>query len=105
MASEASGPFAGVIAPVATPFDENGEPDLEKFVEHAKWLLEDGCHALAPFGTTSEGNSIGIDERMEMLEELVSNGIAGEKLMPGTGMCAISDAVMLTQHAADLGCA
>ncbi|MEO1694779.1 MAG: dihydrodipicolinate synthase family protein [Pseudomonadota bacterium] len=94
----------GVIAPVITPFDDDGEPDAERFVAHAKWLLENGCHALAPFGTTSEGNSIGLEERMELLEELVDAGVAPELLMPGTGTCSVSDTVFLTQHAMDLGC-
>lgn len=96
--------FEGIIAPVLTPFGEDGTPDSERFVEHAQWLLEDGCHALAPFGTTSEGNSIGLDERMELLEDLVDAGIEPSALMPGTGTCSVADTVMLTQHALDLGC-
>jgi 4-hydroxy-tetrahydrodipicolinate synthase len=96
--------FSGVIAPVLTPFGEDGEPDLERFVEHCLWLMEEGCTGLAPFGTTSEGNSLGLDERMELLEELVDEDIDAARLMPGTGACALSDAVVLTKHAVDLGC-
>jgi 4-hydroxy-tetrahydrodipicolinate synthase len=81
------GGFSGVIAPVLTPFGEDGNPDGERFVEHAHWLMETGCTALAPFGTTSEANSLGLDERMELLEELVDGDIDPEKLMPGTGTC------------------
>ena len=43
--------FSGVIAPVLTPFGEDGAPDPDRFIEHAEWLLEDGCTALAAFGT------------------------------------------------------
>jgi 4-hydroxy-tetrahydrodipicolinate synthase len=96
--------FSGVIAPVLTPFGEDGGPDAERFVEHCHWLMAEGCTGLAPFGTTSEGNSLGLDERMELLEELVDDGIDGAKLMPGTGTCALADAVTLTKHAVDLGC-
>ncbi|MFO7298475.1 MAG: dihydrodipicolinate synthase family protein [Pseudomonadota bacterium] len=96
--------FSGVIAPVLTPFGEDGAPDPDRFIEHAEWLLEDGCTALAPFGTTSEANSLGLDERMELLEELVDSGIDPAKLMPGTGSCSVTDATILTQHAVDLGC-
>jgi 4-hydroxy-tetrahydrodipicolinate synthase len=96
--------FSGVIAPVLTPFGEDGAPDPERFVEHAEWLMSNGCTALAPFGTTSEANSLGLDERMEMLEELVDAGINPARLMPGTGMCSTTDTVILTQHAVDLGC-
>jgi 4-hydroxy-tetrahydrodipicolinate synthase len=96
--------FSGVIAPVCTPFGEDGAPDADRFVEHANWLLKDGCTGLAPFGTTSEANSLGLDERMELLEELEDSGIDPAKLMPGTGMCSVSDAITLTQHAVDVGC-
>ena len=96
--------FSGVITPVLTPFGEDGGPDAERFVEHCHWLMAEGCTGLAPFGTTSEGNSLGLDERMELLEELVDDGIDGAKLMPGTGTCALADAVTLTKHAVDLGC-
>jgi 4-hydroxy-tetrahydrodipicolinate synthase len=96
--------FSGVIAPVLTPFGEDGAPDPDRFIEHAEWLLEDGCTALAPFGTTSEANSLGLDERMELLEELIDSGVDPANLMPGTGSCSVSDAAILTQHAVDLGC-
>src|SRR5262245_3000224 len=98
------GQFSGVIAPVLTPFGEDGSPDAERFVDHCQWLMQEGCTALAPFGTTSGGNSLGVDERLELLEELVdSDGEAG-RLMPGTGSCSLADAIVLTRHAVELGC-
>jgi len=96
--------FSGVIAPVLTPFGEDGGPDVERFVAHCQWLMQEGCTALAPFGTTSEGNSLGVDERMELLEELADSDFDTGKLMPGTGSCSLADAIVLTRHAVDLGC-
>lgn len=98
--------FSGVIAPVLTPFGDDGTPDPDRFVEHAEWLMspEGGCTGLAPFGTTSEANSLGLDERMELLEDLVDAGIEPLNLMPGTGTCSLQDTAILTQHAMDLGC-
>ncbi len=96
--------FSGVIAPILTPFGEDGSPDPDRFIEHAEWLMgEGGCTALAPFGTTSEANSLGLDERMDLLEELVEGGTEPLNLMPGTGTCSLSDTVTLTQHAIDMG--
>jgi 4-hydroxy-tetrahydrodipicolinate synthase len=80
-------------------------PDVQKWVAIAKSLLADGCTALAPFGTTSEANSIGIEERMDMLEKLVAAGVPAAQLLPGTGTCAITDTVKLTAQATRLGCA
>jgi len=96
--------FSGVIAPVLTPFGEDGGPDAERLVAHCQWLMQEGCTALAPFGTTSEGNSLGVDERMELLEELADGDLDAGKLMPGTGSCSLADAIVLTRHAVDLGC-
>ena len=96
--------FSGVIAPVLTPFGEDGGPDPERFVAHCQWLMQEGCTGLAPFGTTSEGNSLGVDERMELLEELADSDIEATTLMPGTGACARADAIVLTRHAVDVGC-
>jgi len=96
--------FSGVIAPVLTPFGEDGSPDAERFVAHCEWLMQEGCTALAPFGTTSEGNSLGVDERMELLEELADSDIEAGTLMPGTGSCSLADAIVLTRHAVELGC-
>jgi 4-hydroxy-tetrahydrodipicolinate synthase len=96
--------FSGVIAPVLTPFGEDGGPDTERFVAHCEWLMAEGCTGLAPFGTTSEGNSLGLDERMELLEELVDSDIDAANLMPGTGAPSLADAIVLTKHAVELGC-
>ncbi len=96
--------FRGVLAPVLTPFDESLEPDAERFVAHARWLLEDGCTGLAPFGTTGEAVSLGLGERQRLLEALVEGGVDPGVLMPGTGLCSIPDTVALTRAAVEAGC-
>lgn len=96
--------FYGVISPILTPFGDDGNPDAARFVAHAKWLLADGCTGLAPFGTTGEANSLGLDERMGLLEALIEGGIDPKLLMPGTGLCALSDTVTVTKHAIEGGC-
>lgn len=96
--------FSGVIAPVLTPFGTDGAPDPDRFIDHAHWLIEEGCTALAPFGTTSEANSLGLDERLELLEALIEGGIDPAMLMPGTGACSLTDAIILTEHAVEAGC-
>lgn len=95
----------GVMAPVLTPLRADLSPDVQKWIGFAKSLLANGCTALAPFGTTSEANSIGIEERMDMLEKLVAAGVPASKLLPGTGTCAIADTVRLTAQATRFGCA
>ena len=97
-------PLGGVFAPVLTPMRDDLIPDTAKWIALCKQLLADGCTGLAPFGTTSEANSLGIGERMEMLDALIEAGVPAAKLMPGTGMCAFPDTVALSAQAARLGC-
>jgi 4-hydroxy-tetrahydrodipicolinate synthase len=95
---------AGVWAPAITPFRRDLSPDPDRFARHAHWLLENGCAGLAVFGTNSEANSLSVGERMLLLEHLLQHGVAADRLMPGTGCCAIADTVRLTAHAAGLNC-
>ena len=99
-----SQPFSGVLVPVLTPFTPSGEPDAGRFVAFCRWLLDQGAGGLAIFGTTSEANSMSPGERMELLDRLIAAGIPAQKLMPGTGACAMTDAVTLVRHAVDHGC-
>jgi 4-hydroxy-tetrahydrodipicolinate synthase len=94
----------GVLAPVVTPFRADLSPDRERFITHCRWLLSQNC-GLAPFGTTSEANSMSTDERISLLDALVAAGIDPSRMMPGTGCCSIVETVALTAHAVKHGCA
>src|SRR5216117_3144963 len=94
----------GVLAPVVTPFKADLSPDRERFIRHCQWLLSQKC-GLAPFGTTSEANSMSAEERTALLDTLVTAGIDPSRMMPGTGCCSITETVELTAHAVKHGCA
>jgi len=98
-------PLRGIFAPTLTPFRADLSVDVDRWIEHSKHLLATGCHGLCPFGTTSEANSLGLEERMALLEQLVAAGVSPTVLMPGTGTSALPDTVRLTAHAVTLGCA
>lgn len=95
--------FSGVLSPVVTPFDQNLGANAEKLESQCRWLLDQGV-GLAVFGTNSEANSLSVGEKAELLTALVEAGIPGERLMPGTGCCALTDTVELTRRAVSLGC-
>jgi len=97
--------LTGVLAPVITPFTAALTPDQDRFNRHCAWLLAHGCAGLAPFGTTSGANSLGLDERKKLLEGLVASGVDPGRLIPGTGCCALPETVALSAHAVALGCA
>ena len=93
-----------MLAPVVTPFKPDLTPDRERFIRHCQWLLSQNC-GLAPFGTTSEANSMSIDERISLLDALVAAGIDPARMMPGTGCCSMTETVALTALAVKHGCA
>lgn len=95
--------FAGVLAPVVTPFNDDLDPDPWKLVKQCRWLASQGV-GLAVFGTNSEANSLSVDEKSMLLHRLIEGGVPPERLMPGTGCCALTDTVDLTSHATELGC-
>jgi 4-hydroxy-tetrahydrodipicolinate synthase len=93
----------GILAAALTPMRPDLSIDREAFAAHCLRLLEAGCHGLAIFGTTGEANSFSIGERIDAWEALVEDGMPADVLLPGTGACALPDAVRLTQEALALG--
>ncbi len=95
----------GIIAPILTPFDDDLSVATGLYVAHAKWLIEQGCAGIAPFGTTGEALSVGIDERIDAIQALIDSGIDPMRLIPGTGLSNVADTARLSRACLDMGCA
>jgi 4-hydroxy-tetrahydrodipicolinate synthase len=96
--------FGGVNAAVLTAMRADLSIDLDRMAAHSSWLLANGCNGLGVLGTTGEANSVGTDERMEVLDGLIARAIPAGAMMPGTGTPSITDTVRLTRHAEAAGC-
>ena len=96
--------LSGVFSPVVMPFNDDLSPDAERLIKHCRWLLSQDV-GLAVFGTNSEANSLSVEEKISLLDQLIDAGIDTTRMMPGTGHCALTDTVRLTAHAVKLGCA
>lgn len=92
-----------VWSPVVTPFQQDLSPDVTRYIEHCQWLV-DSHVGLAIFGTNSEANSMSVAQKQNLLDALIEAGIAPSMMMPGTGSCALADAVTLTRHAVAAQC-
>jgi 1-pyrroline-4-hydroxy-2-carboxylate deaminase len=59
----------GVIVAAALPYAEDAtapaglRPDLDRYAEHCRWLIENGCHGVGPNGSLGEYSSLTGDER------------------------------------------
>ena len=82
--------------------DKNLNPHFETLILHCRRLLATGCHGVSVFGTTGEGNSLSVEERVVALEKLIEDGIHSRQLLPGTGSCALSDTIRLSRAAMEM---
>ena len=95
----------GVWCATLTPLDSAGAPAHASLAAHVKRLFAAGIDGIALFGTTGEGQSFSLSERRAGLDALLSTGVAPERVLPGTGCAALTDAIELTRHAVHAGCA
>ncbi|MBC7802104.1 MAG: dihydrodipicolinate synthase family protein, partial [Gemmatimonadaceae bacterium] len=96
--------YGGVNAAVLTPMRADLSVDLDRMAAHSRWLLANGCNGLGILGTTGEANSLGVSERIAVMEGMVERGIPAARLLPGVATPALTDTVMLAKRAAALGC-
>jgi 4-hydroxy-tetrahydrodipicolinate synthase len=87
----------GVYAAALTPLGADFAPDWGRLAAHCKWLLEQGCDGVAPLGTTGEANSLALDDRLQTAAALRRAGLPPERVIVGTGSCAVRDAVAMTR--------
>lgn len=95
----------GLIAPILTPFNNDLSVATSLYVAHAKRLFDQGCAGIAPFGTTGEALSVGIDERIAAIRDLIDGGIDAARMIPGTGLSNVADTARLSRACLDMGCA
>ncbi|MGI9248668.1 MAG: dihydrodipicolinate synthase family protein [Woeseiaceae bacterium] len=95
----------GVIAPILTPFNDDLSVATDLYLAHANRLFEQGCAGIAPFGTTGEALSVGIDERIDAIQALIVGGIDPSRVIPGTGLSNVADTARLSRACLDMGCA
>ena len=95
----------GLIAPILTPFNDDLSVATSLYVAHAERLFNQGCAGIAPFGTTGEALSVGIDERIAAIRDLIDGGIDPAKMIPGTGLSNVADTARLSRACLDMGCA
>jgi 4-hydroxy-tetrahydrodipicolinate synthase len=85
--------ITGVYCAAVTPVTDDLAPDHAAFVAHCSRLLDDGCDGIAMLGTTGEANSFSSAERKALLEAAIAGGVRPERLLPGTGVAALTETV------------
>lgn len=97
--------LAGVYAAALTPLHQDYSPDFEAIPQLLSYLAERGCHGALLLGTTGEGPSFDVNERLEIFRA----GLEVRQLHPdfrllaGTGTPSLTETINLTKSAFDMG--
>jgi 4-hydroxy-tetrahydrodipicolinate synthase len=94
-----------LIAAIATPIGSDLRLDVRLLSEHCRLLMAEGCDGITLFGTTGEGAAFAVLDRKLALEDLLSAGIAPQRLIVSVGALALPDVVALAAHATAQGVA
>lgn len=95
----------GVYTAVLTPMHSDYRCNHKLLADHCFGMVERGCQGVALFGTTGEGASFSVAERLEALEKLIAQEFDPKRVILGNGSASIPDTVELSHAALKLGCA
>ncbi len=96
-------PLRGLLAAPHTPFDTAGDVNLSVIPKQAAALVRNGVAGAFVCGTTGEGLSLTIAERMAVLDAWLAAKSAGFHVIAHVGAAAERDAIALTKHAVASG--
>lgn len=93
----------GVLAPVATTFDANGELDLAGFRANMEYYATSRLDGVVIMGSNGEYTLLDEAEKVRLIEAGVE-AVGGRKIvMAGTGVESTRGTIALTKRAAELG--
>ncbi|MSO59377.1 MAG: 4-hydroxy-tetrahydrodipicolinate synthase [Ilumatobacteraceae bacterium] len=95
--------FGEVLTAMITPFNADGEVNIDEAIRLARWLQDNGNDGLVLTGTTGESSTLTDDEKI-MLWEAISNAVT-IPVVAGTGSNDTLHSVNLTRQASKLGVA
>jgi len=92
-----SGIFAATMSVLNTDLSLN----VEKTIDHAEKLINQGCHGTAIFGSTGQSQLIPISEKIELLNQL-SRSKHKDKHLIGTGLNSLGETINFMRVASSL---
>jgi 4-hydroxy-tetrahydrodipicolinate synthase len=98
-----TGAIRGFWVAAPTPLTADGAVDHAKLAGHALGLFKKGIDGVVLFGTTGEGTSFGVAERIATVEALLKAGVAAPRIGLGGGFPAITDSIALARSVLSLG--
>ena len=95
--------FQGIVPPVVTIFDKEGEIDREKTKKFIQHLINEGVHGIFIAGSTGEAPLMNLGQRKEIIDIGVEAAAGKVPLFAGTGHNSTRIAVELSKYAENAG--
>ncbi|MDI4645191.1 dihydrodipicolinate synthase family protein [Cohnella hashimotonis] len=93
----------GVTTAMVTPFDRDGNVNLEKVAQLTEFLISKGVHCLFPLGTTGEMIRLSVPERKAIAETVVKTAAGRVTVFIHAGTATLGDTIALARHAHEIG--
>jgi 4-hydroxy-tetrahydrodipicolinate synthase len=91
----------GIYAASMSLFNRDLSLNIEKTIDHAEKIIDQGCHGVAIFGSTGQAQLISVSEKISLLNRL-SQSHHRDKYLIGTGLNSLSETVNLMKVASSL---
>lgn len=95
--------FRGLISAPFTPFNADRSVNLNVIPTYARFLKQNGVSAAFVCGTTGEGLSLTLEERLAVAEKWVKSTDKSLPVIVHVGHTCLEDARKLTAHAEKIG--
>jgi 4-hydroxy-tetrahydrodipicolinate synthase len=96
-------PWHGVVVATALPLREDRSPDYDRYAEHVRWLLANGCDGVCPNGSLGEYQTLTDEERATVVRTAVE-AAGPDRVLPGVSAYGSIEAVRWAEQAAEAGC-
>ena len=82
----------GIYAASLSILNENLSLNINRTIEHAEKLIDDGCHGVVMFGSTGQSQLISVSEKIQLINNL-SKSKFRDKFIIGTGLNSLVETV------------
>ena len=93
--------ISGIFAATMSVLNSDLTLNVDKTIDHAEKLIDQGCHGTAIFGSTGQSQLISISEKIELLNKLSISKYKDKHLI-GTGLNSLGDTVNFMRIASSL---
>lgn len=93
----------GLIDAPFTPFDKDGEVNLQPIEAYANMLVNNGLKGVFINGSSGEGYMLTDEERMSLAETWMKYAPKGFKVIVHVGSCCLKSSRKLAEHAQAIG--